>query len=167
MTPELACQGKNCQHFALSPTLPAKWHDAWVYVGACNKLVVSNQPTKVRRVLDSTILLVSLLLTRLFAEIFLWPKEPTSSPTKDPTTTSMFLEVDVKMLITVPPCPPHYNMSAIYKAGDRIETEVNIWKCRHTPYKKYCSIAEMKESWSDEKKHCGKMLGCMSAPVRS
>ncbi|KAL3785760.1 hypothetical protein ACHAW5_003602 [Stephanodiscus triporus] len=102
----------------------ALWRDAWVHVGACNKLVVSNQPTE----------------------------EPTSSPTKEPTSTSTFSEVDVKMSITIPPCPPHYNISVIYEAGDRIETELNIWKCRHTPYEKYCSIAEMKESWSDEKK---------------
>ena len=30
--------------------------------------------------------------------------------------------------------------------------ELNIWKCRHTPYEKYCSIAEVIETWSDEKK---------------
>ena len=37
-------------------------------------------------------------------------------------------------------------------AGDTIEVELNVWKCRHTPYEKYCSIAEVNEAWSDEKK---------------
>jgi hypothetical protein len=56
------------------------------------------------------------------------------------------------MSSTIPPCPPQYNTSVTYAAGDTIEVELNIWKCRHTPYNKYCSIANMKESWNDDMK---------------
>lgn len=56
------------------------------------------------------------------------------------------------MLSTIPPCPLHYNASATYVSGDMIEMDLNIWKCRHVPYEKYCSIAEVKETWSDDRK---------------
>jgi hypothetical protein len=36
------------------------WLDSWVHVGACEKLVVTNQPTKVRQGLNRTIFLVLL-----------------------------------------------------------------------------------------------------------
>ncbi len=52
----------------------------------------------------------------------------------------------------MPTCPPQYNSSATYAAGDIIEVELNVWKCRHTPYEKYCSIADLKESWNDDEK---------------
>jgi hypothetical protein len=60
--------------------------------------------------------------------------------------------VNGKTSSIIPPCPPNYNASATYVAGDTIEVELNVWKCRHTPYEKYCSIAEVNEAWSDEKK---------------
>lgn len=34
------------------------WRDSWVHVGACEKLVVTNQPTKVRQVLNRTMMLL-------------------------------------------------------------------------------------------------------------
>jgi hypothetical protein len=44
------------------------WRDSWVHVGACEKLVVTNQPTKVRQVHNSTILLVKyFILNRQYA----------------------------------------------------------------------------------------------------
>lgn len=91
---------------------------------------------------------------------------PTPKPTKFPThhltgvpaayaskkpTESTNVEIEIMSSI-LPPCPPHYNTSVTYKAGDTMENKGYIWKCRHTPFEKYCSIAEINDSWSDEKK---------------
>jgi len=74
---------------------------------------------------------------------------PTAYPGKKPTEPT---KVEIEMSSILPPCPLHYDTSVTYEAGDTIENKGYIWKCRHTPFEKYCSIAEINDSWSDEKK---------------
>jgi hypothetical protein len=46
-------------------------------------------------------------------------------------------------------CPPRYSISVVYKAGDTIESQSNVWECQAAPYEKYCSI-ELDEGWPDD-----------------
>lgn len=75
---------------------------------------------------------------------------PTAYPSKKPTESTK-VEIEI-MSSSLPPCPPHYNTSVTYKTGDTIENKGYIWKCRHSPFERYCSIAKIKDTWSDEKK---------------
>jgi hypothetical protein len=74
---------------------------------------------------------------------------PTAYPSKKPAEHT---KVEIERSSILPPCPPHYDTSVTYKAGDTIENKGYVWKCRHTPFEKYCSISKMNDSWSDEKK---------------
>lgn len=52
---------------------------------------------------------------------------------------------------TLDVCPPSYSVSVTYKAGDIIESHLNIWECQAAPYEKYCSL-ELDKNWDEEKK---------------
>ncbi len=91
----------------------------------------------------STTELLSVEPTPELAPATLPTRRPTQFQGIEPTTESLTSQ-------TVPSCPPHYSTSATYKAGDTIESKLNVWECQADPYEEYCNIVELNESWNDE-----------------
>ena len=50
-------------------------------------------------------------------------------------------------------CPPAYDPSKTYVAGDVIEVENNLFRCKPYPYESYCSQAEFDPAMSEENKN--------------